>query len=130
MDFSKHYIEMCRKAEELQALWDPQPGDFYLDSEDDEIYTLCAARHCTFSLGYANTDIWLPRQDQLQRIWMKENEGGKDMWQAFYDFLTKKQSYIEDQLGWYSPEILWLAFVMYEKYQKVWNERTKQWEDI
>ncbi len=31
MDFSKNYIDMCEKAEELQNIWTVTFGDYYLD---------------------------------------------------------------------------------------------------
>ena len=54
--------------------------------------------------------VWLPRQDQLQE--MCENKG-----EDFFIFAFRSGSH--PLLDTY--EKLWLAFVMKEKYGKVWN---------
>ena len=35
MDTSKEYIEMCKKAIEIQKEWKPEEGDFTKDSSND-----------------------------------------------------------------------------------------------
>lgn len=64
----------------------------------------------------------LYRQDQLQEILGFEiyefldicSESDGIMWQALHDYAT-------------SMEQLWLAFVMKEKYEKVWDQIKKDW---
>ena len=75
--------------------------------------------------SYGNSSkglIWLPRQDQLQR--MVQFSGGllNQLWH-FKDFcFARDNGYnFEYILSLNSMEQLWLAFVMKEKYNKFWN---------
>lgn len=111
MDTSKTYIEMCKKAEEIQRL---RPI-----VADDHDYFYCKVHGFGCDLDKA---VWLPRQDQLQEMLSigKSNT---------FTGLLALQLFIEDNakyemLDW-SMEQLWLAFVMKSLYQKVWNG--KEW---
>lgn len=136
MDSSKEYIKMCEKSEEIQGLrkekrtvpfWgerlcdNPQNGDYYGDSEG-ETYLIAG------TFGIAGYIIWLPRQDQLQEM---INESWENVLYEFYQFISDddcgRTYYSEDKVNKYeSMEQLWLAFVMKEKYSKVWNG--KEWK--
>ena len=60
--------------------------------------------------------IWLPRQDQLQEMVVDKFENFLYMNYAADEYSSlKNQSYLA------SMEQLWLAFVMKEKYNKIWN---------
>ena len=67
--------------------------------------------------------IWLPRQDQLQEMVVQKYELARGVLHRFVEWerensgLTTK--YIE--FNSFSMEQLWLAFVMKEKHNKVWN---------
>lgn len=78
--------------------------------------------------------IWLPRQDQLQKAWIKEYEKhpSKLGWFGeFYEFVGSyywidNEIYLSDKglnadEYFASMEQLWLAFVMKEVYRKSWN---------
>ena len=112
MDTSQIYIEMCAKAEEIQAAWKPRAGDFY-------IYGKQWTEHGVEVLGsvyqyvFAPDFIWLPRQDQLQKMM------GLPLWRLNFDY--SKWLY-HDHLELKSMEQLWLAFVMRELYKKRWGE--------
>ena len=77
------------------------------------------------------TCLWLPRQDQLQAILVKHRHPAIDeerycayyLYLDFYDWLPRHGSILENKgrLNCNSMEQLWLAFVMKEKYSKVWN---------
>jgi hypothetical protein len=71
--------------------------------------------------------IWLPRQDQLQEM-MYISKGGKhvliSMLESFYKWFNNEAVYKQGLLGF---EQLWLAFVMKEKYNKIWNEEEQDW---
>ena len=124
MDLSEQYIEMCRKATEIQGLWKPSVGDFTKDVKPVNVYIL----------GYDDLNniaglIWLPRQDQLQEIWLKYNER-KQFNETDFDILMQKYflltEYAEDseylRAGWVdSLEKLWLLIVMKEKFNKLWD---------
>lgn len=128
MDRTETYIKMCDCAE-IQGLrlerikkkewWDE--GDFSnYPSDGSNVY----AGHYVRLKG----SIWLPRQDQLQEIVEIKTA------QQFSDkFLGKEgicieflDSSVPNALEDYwvqftSMEQLWLAFVMKEKYNKVWD---------
>ena len=130
MDTSKEYLEMCKKAEEIQSEWKVSAGDrvyggtnvFILERENVEaIKRLKTQTHF----------ILLPCQDQLQE--MVENSGiepnkyGNTFWilQKFYRFVKNGEGYWHsfENCPYPTPsmEQLWLAFVMHEKYQKYWT---------
>ena len=133
MDSSKEYIEMCRKAVEIQGLFKANTGDFYYcfctDIEPTDMFpkgfglsiiTEWDADLNSELIIRSETDIWLPRQDQLQE--MVYNEDRPRAWDLFCDFdefiITHSR-----EIGDYtlSAEQLWLAFVMYEKFNKKWD---------
>ncbi len=114
MDTSKKYIKMCEKAEEIQRRWEHIQGDFYFDGANKKVKN----KNTTFKLAENYPCIWLPRQDQLQEMI------GEEWWKIlgdFVDYITSIHPSVE------SFEQLWLAFVMWEKYQKVWNDRRGEW---
>lgn len=71
------------------------------------------------------TSLWLPRQDQLQEIWRQgeDSEVPFAELKLLYDeihIISGKQT-AEYLHSFKSMEQLWLAFVMKELYNKVWN---------
>ena len=126
MDISKEYIKMCEKAEEIQKWTYKNRDQFdYMFSKHTEDVVRAIDIWC----GLSSDDwIWLPRQDQLQEMIPKfkkdENIDLYWMLKALHDF----QVLYTADLGIKSMEQLWLAFVMKEKYNKVWNG--KDWKDI
>lgn len=123
MDITNEYILMCRgaykdlgipKSLELPTLWHEWKksnlqSSLLLSTEGDGRY------------------FPLYRQDQLQEIVKKiskyyENSNYCMLWDV-YDFGEFNSPKYED----YSMEQLWLAFVMKEKYQKIWDNDKKEW---
>jgi hypothetical protein len=99
---------MCQKAEEIQS-----ECDHSFENTVDE---------CNF-WGHGAT--WLPRQDQLQEI-IKELIGDLPniTYRVLYSFNYFVSTHDENRdtpTSLDSFEQLWLAFVMAEKYQKVWD---------
>jgi len=106
MDTSKEYIKMCEKAVEIQDIFKKRglgENDFInRDKKNPK------------RKGF-NLIIWLPRQDQLQGVY-DDNKGFTH--QTLHHFIAAYNR----GLGLHnSMEQLWLAFVMKEKYSKVWN---------
>ena len=110
MDTSKQYIEMC-DCPEIQGQVNLIPL----------MLTGAPTDNNGVVLGVRNLDIiggvWLPRQDQLQEMvkpevtdWVKTRN--------LNDWLL-----VNKELVNWSMEQLWLAFVMKEKHDKVWNGR-------
>lgn len=106
MEFTETEVKMFEEAEEIQALKPDahcEDKEFWHIADDGEL-------------------IWLPTQEQLQGMvkrgdllneiyWWTRDKGCVD-WQTAYS----KQ--------FTSMRTLWLAFVMHEKYQKVWSGET------
>ena len=141
MDTSETYIKMCEKAVEIQAakpqldpigsvFWDAVLPYRYCPQCD----TAIDSKHCpdcgTAMLEAENPHriatyrtispfqkgVWLPRQDQLQKMVVGTFMEKLDRFVLFYGTYP----IFPEGLG-LSMEQLWLAFVMSEKYNKRWN---------
>ena len=146
MDISNNYITMCDMAQEIQDGYKPSAGDFAVRACEYGHYTigLVSWRYNQNNLWWSLLDgtdgitlsdnnqeryleklIWIPRQDQLQEV-IKDCVGSaRELANMFHPFINEtpwNQIYPLRN----SMEQLWLAFVMKEKYGKIWdNER---WE--
>jgi hypothetical protein len=69
MDKSKEYILMCEKAEEIQEEWKPITGDVY-DGRSNITKGIHILKQPECLNRYKWDHIWLPRQDQLQDIYI------------------------------------------------------------
>lgn len=143
MDTSSEYIAMC-DCDEVQSQWGYKEGDwvhekkftrnppsttlFCLDRDIKDDYF--GDNWATFEEQIEDLKkseaVWLPRQDQLQDmlqpIELHElldicGEADGIMWEALHEYAT-------------SMEQLWLAFYMYEKHGKVWNEMEGKWQVV
>ena len=123
MDTSKKYIKMCEKAKEIQKNWSGKVGDLaWRGKLFLPIKNACG--YITDVNFKKDKEIWLPRQDQLQEMIYTHPE----RFFRFYEFLQKHYFYNAksfNSIKDYSMEQLWLAFVMKEKYNKIWNG--KEW---
>lgn len=144
MDNPKEYILMCSKTKKIQlyykniqlhkSYWNV--GDQYINIYDgDEEINICS-----FDSEYGESvkrdkDIWLPRQDQLQKM-IIDKYGLEDMIGAFYHFSIAEtykiitNSSLNATVFFNSMEQLWLAFVMKVKYNKQWSIESKTWEAV
>ena len=129
MDTSETYIKMCEKAEEIQV-HKISEGDYYYSDNWERGHELVKGRVAfaydeknwdgDVSYVYSNSTrvIWLPHQDQLQEMIGNFTEQ-KDLLNRYFN------SESPDYIGWdahvTSMEQLWLAFVMYERYGKIWD---------
>ena len=123
-------IKMCEKAEEIQKGHKWQEGDYYytpiVNGYGGRTYIACNGCNSEFGSFPDNNSIWLPRQGQLQK--MVED--------LFFDYVGDDDHKEPDPIGMlYSfykfseaqPRLMfsmgqnWLAFVMKEKYNKVWD---------
>lgn len=109
MDKTKTFIKQCEKAEEIQR----RHFDFMGALRTYGINShLTNSPHTFGSQGntyYNDTKktVWLPTQDRLQ-----------EMLEERYARAIENQNY---WMSFTSREQLWLAFVMKEKYGKIWN---------
>ncbi len=124
MDTSKEYIEMCEKAIEIQDNWLPKKGDYnlHVSLTGDCSLGIVADESGAHKFQFFLT--WLPRQDQLQEIYLnnrkhKINCGQMSMF--FEDWRGNElMKYGKDLIAW-SMEQLWLAFLYDQKYNKQWD---------
>ena len=116
MDTSKEYIKMCHQAKEIQKLCQNFDAVYVLDV-DKQIFI---NKFGDLLVGtYIPESIWLPRQDQLQKM---VPISLISLITAIWKFTHKKNGFArEDQDYLRSMEQLWLAFVMKEKYNKEWE---------
>ena len=119
-----NYIKMCEQAEEIQEAWKQNPGDIYIYKKDIDIglyyYVTEYKKH--------NNAVWLPTQEQLQEIIKPTLETDDfELVELFFDFVYGEDSQ-PNQIN--SPiklmNEMWLAFVMHEKYNKIWTG--EKWE--
>ena len=138
MDTSETYIKMCEKAAEIQEGHEAIiQGDWWCwKSYQRQVVPHVDARPISRvdkreKKVVRNTRIWLPRQDQLQEmvkeIAMDELTRGQFLvayLEQYFDYFCNEEyaNYgTSTGLHFGSMEQLWLAFVMKEKYNKIWN---------
>lgn len=126
MDTTETYVKMCQKAEEIQAEWKPQDGDWTYGSPFEDGTNPRVECFALFDLDdwewKLNPHIWLPRQDQLQEMVCVKFKVMAEAVQWLYSEIApwpKEPS--EYYRSFTSFEQIWLAFVMKEKYHKTWN---------
>ena len=127
MDISKEYVLMCEKAGKIQNEWGVCDGDFFYNK--DTRITGTALVPFGTDIWNKRYKIWLPRQDQLQEMIIGKttyadleeqfNNTLNTWFEISYNFDPKIDEKL-DMAHW-SMEQLWLAFVMVEKYNKIWN---------
>ena len=95
-----NYIKMCEEAVEIQDFWEQKEGSWvkwWDDMGNDYV-------------------VWLPTQEQLQEMidWNIYQLTARFGEMVHYEAGNDKNFFT-------SMEQLWLAFVMKEKYNKVWD---------
>ena len=119
MDTSETYIKMCAKAEKIQQGWGLFDGDFIYYTDVWKQFSGVSVYPAINQ--FRSTYIWLPRQDQLQE--MLKVKGVPIPSVAWVGYLLCLLQY-DVGLKCTSMEQLWLAFVMRERFGKVWNGET------
>lgn len=150
MDTSGQYIEMCRKAVEVQELWKPNIGDYC----KTKLLKKCAViigigfyrnpMITVLGIGYTNRRTlksksgltWLPRQDQLQEIlgssckcellWLHQIKYLEPHANWCCDFAEDGPIETESYRIIYTWEQFWLSLVMHVKFNKTW--KGKDWK--
>ena len=125
MDMTEKYIKMCEKAEEVQKSY------FEVFRKSEFRYNfldwICLDKSFYHIDNDLRTVIWLPRQDQLQEM-VKENDKGDYSLLISFRMWLNSIPFAYSQVSIMSMEQLWLAFVMKEKYDKVWDDKNEKWE--
>lgn len=122
MDTTSTYTKMCEKAEEIQEsrkLDDREwgAGDWGCWPDNGDINVMYMGEYEPGELGKGH--IWLPRQDQLQEMVFTR---GEDLTNQAIKIAEYREIDTDDGLVLFSSwEQWWLAFVMKEKYNKIWD---------
>ena len=131
MDVTSEYVKQCEKAVEIQ---NKSPRKDFMDLEfSSGVYFSPDGNRWFRKINGSRVHIWLPRQDDLQGM-VKKPLGNLikifSAWAEIYAESFTNNSKINGNtieldvsftVGFPSMEQLWLAFVMKEKYGKVWN---------
>ena len=133
MDTSRSYVKMCRNAQELQTSWIPEKGDWWhIGAKDNyaQIDDIIINGEKKWTDGEKNYYlpydidlygiIWLPRQDQLQKMsgFMIEGKNiSKHINSIINDFCEHYNT--EENLTF---EKMWLMYYMAKNYKKIWKE--------
>lgn len=128
MDTTKEYIKMCEKAVEVQGV----KGEY---TDDSSIEYHACKKHlrvlpldqegcyfCPECRSFPDV-LWLPRQDQLQEMCFDGyvvNAGNVKIFADWCFEVADPDGIYPKMLRW-SIEACWLAFVMHEKYNKIWD---------
>lgn len=142
MDKSQLYIDMCKKAYEIQTLWHPKKGDWYALSNGE--IKICiedeSPRNLTRNqLEISHEDknvisiikrIWLPKQDQLIEMSQMPGLRFNRNTLIFLDWANKKgpDRTTPNKKRFDTLEKARLNYLMEFKYKKIWNN--SQWYSI
>jgi len=113
---TENYLKMCEKAKKLQEEWVPEYLDQYACRN-----TLGAIIHYYPKFTKFNSDTWLPRQEDIQKIFQRET--GLDLYHTIEAFLTW---WLEQPKDYRPLEEYWLTFLYEVIYHKRWNG--EDWE--
>ena len=132
MDTTPKYVKMSEKSP-LRETWEPLPGDFIYSQRDGvkilDAALIVLAELTPFGQNKARIKadmIPLYRQDQLQDMVFDSTVGMQSHCCAIYEFAISVEG-VNFCLDDGSMEQLWLAFVMHEKYDKVWDDKKEEW---
>ncbi len=127
MDISQEYIDMCRQATEIQP-GPEEPGSWWYGDDHGEV----EVQGSNWDESRLRTDISLFTQDQLQKMiplpphalvaqfsWFCNVCEATEGWDWGY-----KAKYLDPLT---SMEQLWLAYVMWVKFGKVWDSAKEEW---
>lgn len=135
MDTSDEYVDMCKAATKIQDDWNPLVGNVVTTGDLTGIYVghtsgcppdenddadTSDLRHIYWAEWCSHNWLWLPRQDQLQAMFDLPVKFGL---LSINQFFQESEKYCIDFTSW---EQLWLAYVMYKRFDQTWCEH--QWK--
>ena len=127
MDTSEQYIKMC-DCPEIQGEWKIGMDAMAHPATDSHDYAETVFRkHPKYKSQQEVVTIWLPRQDQIQEMMIKDYANNLDMLVAFYGCGTITQPMGFQKMFNASMEQLWLAFYFHEKHSKIWSSKEEKW---
>ena len=134
MDTSETYIKMCncleiqelRREEKHKDTGKWQGGDFWTTVFKDKRVFVVARCNDAWAdephyLHHPIECIWLPRQDQLQEMVGATRCNTIEGFNGFCGLINEGRWFIKPECFDYSMEQLWLAFVMKERFGKIWS---------
>jgi len=128
---TENYIKMCEGAEEIQKAWIPLIGDWVI-FPNIPLPTIIRFKKTINEMNKYDF-IYLPTQEQLQEMMTMDTSYAKKynkkegaIFCGFYIFLDMMdwvKNYLKKPtiINCNSMNEIWLAFVMYEKYNKTWT---------
>ena len=132
VDTLKEYINMCEMAVDVQDSYKPFLGDYvYCMDYNTETKRPSLIREVNggslavlelvdyLDSAWHDEFTWLPRQDQLQAMVLPSKCNAYWLVNQLHYMCHNNNAY--GLTGNPSMEQLWLAFVMFEKYNKTWN---------
>ena len=117
MDLSESYVKMCMEAEEVHNLHKPYSKWISFDTQE-----FFVARDYK---DYGKVCFWLPRQDQLQELVIDPEGDRPDVFSLFNMFNHWQMNTVPMLEA--TAEKLWLAFVMYYRFDKLWDDKENRW---
>jgi len=118
MDTSETNIKMCEKAEEIQEGHQPSKEATFIRQDGGVV--MDGGGNIFFIKIPGESFVWLPHQDELQEMLPEfiERAGFVNaVANSFADFVNGELY----ALPFRTFEQFWLAFVMKEKYDKIWT---------
>lgn len=133
MDTSKEYMKMCKKAVEIQELYWSEEWCKQTENDWRNDYKACQQHRVILKIGDKDpcpaiegnfclrkkNEIWLPRQDQLQEI--IKGVTAIQIMNIFIKYHWQDVRLYKYRELFQTLEQHWLAFIMKEKYHKIWN---------
>ena len=135
MDTSPRYQGLCAKAEDVQSLWSPRHGDFFLGEKgrvECWVHTVHSQRRVKQGFGISRLDekvvcltpyTWLPRLDQLMEMAQVRGRRFESVSQEFFTWNTRAYAggaRLPREV-FTTLEQVWLAFVMQNRFDKIWT---------
>ena len=120
-----NYIKMCEKAKKIQKAWKPKSGDNFSDPDYEVGMILLFPVTKEQKKQFIKDKIWLPTQEQLQEMIFDNNVGVQTICSLIEQFSKSDIGCDISIFG--NMNELWLTFVMYEKYHKLWSMAGERW---
>lgn len=130
MDTSKEYVIMRIKAKDDLDWGQTAIGLHRVIIYENDKYTICSDENANFFVLHSEYGLFqLERQDQLQEMIFYNKNDKSAYLRSMYLNIVVFNGFVQRQAYLFSSmEQLWLAFVMKEKYNKIWNG--ENWKEI
>jgi len=118
-DDERLYIEMCRKAKQIQESWKPKVGDFCVDMGD--LWYIHNDEKAKYVESVKENDTWLPVEQQLQAmIIVPSTERPIETLSRLCEWSNLYRRY-RNSLTKLPIKHLWLCYLMERNYGLMWQ---------